>query len=59
MKIHPVFHASLLMPYVIDTIPERIHKEPPPVIINDEEEWKLKEIVNSKWIQNKLWYRVK
>jgi hypothetical protein len=36
MKIHRVFHVSLLEPYHASTIPEKIHDPPPPVEVDNE-----------------------
>ena len=48
MKIHPVFHVSLLEPYKPSTIPGRTRDPPPPIVINDENEWEVEEILDSK-----------
>lgn len=48
VKIHPVFHVSLLECYVADQIPGRTQPPPPPVIIQGEEEFEVKEIVDSQ-----------
>ncbi|KAL2913157.1 hypothetical protein HK105_207398 [Polyrhizophydium stewartii] len=47
--IHNVFHASLLSPYVENTIPGRVQEPPPPAIIDDEEEWEVEEILDSRY----------
>jgi hypothetical protein len=49
IQLHPVFHISLLEPAEPDSEPIPGHIQPllPLVIINNEEEWELKEIVNS------------
>jgi hypothetical protein len=36
MKIHHVFHVSLLEPYHASTIPEKIHDPPPPIEVDNE-----------------------
>ena len=43
-KIHPVFHASLLTPYKKNEIYGLNFLEPPPDLINEEEEYKTKQI---------------
>ncbi|MBW0508084.1 hypothetical protein O181_047799 [Austropuccinia psidii MF-1] len=55
-SIHPVFHISL-EPVKTSTIPNW-HKEPPVLIIIEEEEWKVSQILDSKIKRGKLWYLV-
>jgi hypothetical protein len=59
MRIHPVFHVSLLEPYKPNLIPERIRPPPPPVVIQDNEEFEVEEILDSKLIRRSLFYLVK
>ena len=50
MKIHPVFHASRLTPFVQDTIPDRTPEPLPPVVtIRGEEEWEVETILDWRW----------
>ena len=49
MKIHPVFHVSLLEPYKPSTIPGRTRPPPPPVVLDDELEWEVEEILDSSF----------
>jgi hypothetical protein len=61
VKIHSVFHISLLelaQPRN-EPIPGHLQPPPPPIIIDDEEEWEVEEIVDSRYHQNQLQYRVK
>jgi hypothetical protein len=48
MKIHSMFHVSLLEPYHVTTILGKTHKPPPPIIINGEQEYEVEEILNSR-----------
>jgi RNase H-like domain found in reverse transcriptase/Integrase zinc binding domain/Chromo (CHRromatin Organisation MOdifier) domain len=49
MRIHPVFHVSLLEPKPPATIPTLISPPPPdPVTINDEEEFEVAAILDSR-----------
>ncbi|MBW0556683.1 hypothetical protein O181_096398 [Austropuccinia psidii MF-1] len=58
-SIHPVFHISLLGPVKTSTIPNR-HQEPPPsIIIEEEGEFQVSQILDSKLKRGKLWYLVK
>ena len=44
-KIHPVFHASLLLPYCENKIHGRNFPTPPPELINGEEEYEIEKIL--------------
>ncbi|MBW0481696.1 hypothetical protein O181_021411 [Austropuccinia psidii MF-1] len=57
-SIHPVFHISLLEPVNTSTIPNQNQEPPPRVIIEDEEEWEVSQILDSKLKRGKLWYLV-
>lgn len=59
MKIHPVFHISLLELHRRSTIPGRSQPPPPPVVIEDELEWEVEEILDSKHIRRHLHYKVR
>lgn len=59
MKIHPVFHISLLTPFIDNTIAGRKQTEPSPVIIEDEPEWEVEEILDLCYRRNRLEYLVK
>ncbi len=48
MKIHHVFHVSLLEFYHTSTIPRRIHDPFPPIEIDGEHEYEVEEILDSK-----------
>ncbi|MBW0594229.1 hypothetical protein O181_133944 [Austropuccinia psidii MF-1] len=57
-SIHPVFHISLLEPVKTSPIPNR-HQEPlPPITIEEEEEWEVSQVLDSKLKGRKLWYLV-
>jgi hypothetical protein len=48
MKVHPMFHVSLLEPYRAFTIPWRTHEPPRPIVINGEQEYEVEEILDSR-----------
>jgi hypothetical protein len=48
MKIHPVFHVSLIKPYHESRIENRHQPPPPPVIVGGEEEWEVERIEDNK-----------
>jgi hypothetical protein len=58
MKIHPVFHVSLLDPYKSSAIPDRIQDPPPPVVVDYELEWEVEEILYSRLRRRRLFYKV-
>jgi hypothetical protein len=58
MKIHLVFHVSLLEPYDESSIPSKFWIPPPPVEIEGQEEFEVLEILDSRIIQRKLEYLV-
>ena len=58
LRIHPVFHVSLLEPYVSNTIPNRVVAPPPPVILDESEEFVVSEILDSRIFRGKLQYLV-
>ena len=59
MKIHPVFHISLLEQYKPSIIPGRIQEPPPSIIINGEFECEVEDILDSKYLRRRLFYFVK
>jgi hypothetical protein len=48
MKIHPMFHVSLLEPYHMFTIPRRIHDPPTHIEVDDEHEYEMEDILDSR-----------
>ena len=59
MKIHAVFHVSLLEQYVENDIPGRIQPPPPSVTIEDQVEHEVEEVLDSKIMRKRLFYLVK
>jgi hypothetical protein len=59
MRIHPVFHVSLLEPYRANLIVGRTPPPPPlPEEVEGELEYEVKEILDSKFVRQKLHYYV-
>jgi hypothetical protein len=56
MKIHHVFHVSLLEPYHAFTIPRRIHGPLSPIEFNGEHEYEVEDILNSRIFSCQLQY---
>jgi len=48
MKIHLVFHFSFLEPYHVSTIPRKTHEPLPPIVVDNEQEYEVEEILNSR-----------
>jgi len=60
VKLHPVFHISLLEPTTsTEPIPGHQQPPPPPVIVNEQQEWEVEEILDSRRHRNRLQYHVK
>lgn len=59
MKIWPVFHASLLYPYIETEIHRPNFTRPLPDTIDDIEEWKVEAIVGERKHYGKKQYLVK
>ncbi|KAF9881405.1 hypothetical protein CkaCkLH20_01555 [Colletotrichum karsti] len=49
IRIHPVFHVSLLSPAADDPLPAQRNKPLPPVEVNGLEEWEVEDILDSRW----------
>ncbi len=58
-RIHPVFHASLLMPYKETPIHGTNFTEPPPDLIEGEPEWEVDQIVNTRCYRNQTQFLIK
>lgn len=58
MKIHPVFHVSLLERFRPDTIPGRTPKRLPPLIVAGEEEYEVESILDSRIQRGALQYHI-
>ena len=58
MKIHPVFHVSLLEPHVANTHPGRVVAPPLPIQVDGFLEFEVNKILKSKFLRGKLFYLV-
>ncbi len=58
MKIHPVVHVSSLEPFYEDHF-DRKQEPPPPITVNDEEEYEVEEILDKRRHYRKIQYLVK
>lgn len=59
MKVHPVFHVSLLSPAAEDPVPGQSQPPPPPVEIEGEQEWEVDAVLDSHRRHGKLEYLVR
>ena len=46
--VHPVFHVSQLKPATPNTIPNRVQSPPPPIEVDEDIEYEISEILDSK-----------
>ena len=58
MKIHPMFHVSLLEPHVANTVPGRVVPPPPPEFVDSYEEFEVHKILGSRIRRRQLEYLV-
>ena len=59
--VHPIFHVSQLEPATMNTIPNRVQSPPPPIEVDEDIEYKISEILDSKlnkWRKCELLYRI-
>ncbi len=59
MHIHDVFHSDLLRSVVNDFLSDQKNELSDSIVINDEDEWKINDILNFYWYQRWLQYKVK
>jgi len=59
MHVHDVFHSDLLRSAVDDFLPGQKNEFPGSIVINDEDEWEIDDILNSRRYRRRLQYRVK
>ncbi len=59
MRIHDVFHSELLRSVVDDSLSDQKNESSKSIVINDEDEWKINDILNSWCYKRWLQYQVK
>ena len=59
MRIHDVFHSELLRSVVNDSLSDQKNELSRSIVINDENEWEIDDILNSRQYRRRLQYRVK
>ncbi|MBW0472531.1 hypothetical protein O181_012246 [Austropuccinia psidii MF-1] len=56
-SVHPVFHVSLLEPLKKSSIPNQNQfPPPPPILVEENKEWEVAQVLDSKLKRGKLWY---
>jgi len=59
MHVHDVFHSDLLHLIVDDFLSDQKNESLESIVINDEDEWKIDDILNFRWYWKRLQYKVK
>ncbi|MBW0502742.1 hypothetical protein O181_042457 [Austropuccinia psidii MF-1] len=57
-SVHPVFHVSLLEPVKESSIPNCNQLTPPPALVEEQEEWEVAQVLDSKLKRGKSLYLV-
>ncbi|MBW0476049.1 hypothetical protein O181_015764 [Austropuccinia psidii MF-1] len=55
-SVHPVFHVSSLEMVNQSSIPNQNQLPPPPILVEEQEEWEVDQVLDSKLKRGKLWY---
>ena len=58
MKVHPIFHVSLLESYREPSFPRRVQSPPPSIEIENHEEYEVEKVLDSRRRWNRLEYLV-
>ncbi len=59
MHVHDVFHSDLLRSVVNDLLSDQKNELSDSIMINDEDEWKINDILNFRRYRRRLQYKVK
>jgi hypothetical protein len=59
MRVHDVFHSDLLRPAADDSLPGQKNESSDSIVVNDEDEWEIDDILDSRRYRRRLQYRVK
>ncbi len=59
MHVHDVFHSDLLCFVIDDFLSDQKNESSNSIVINDENEWKIDDILNFRWYWRWLQYKVK
>ena len=53
MKIHDIFHSNLLWKAANNPLPSKRNSPPPPMVVDNKEEWKVNNILDAKYGRGK------
>ncbi len=59
MHIHDIFHSELFHLVINDFLSDQKNESSRSIVINDEDEWEINDILNSRWYWRRLQYQVK
>jgi len=59
IRVYNVFHSDLLRSAVDDLLPDQKNELSDSIVVNDEDEWKIDDILNFRRYRRRLQYRVK
>jgi len=59
MRVHDVFHPDLLRSVADDLLPGQKNESSGSIVVNDEDEWEIDDILDSRRYRRRLQYRVK
>ena len=59
MKIHNIFHISLLKLTIVDFLFNQTQPSSPSVVIDEEKKYEIEKILNFRLLKNKLHYKIK
>jgi hypothetical protein len=58
MKIHNIFHTSLIRKAATDSFIEQIQQSSSLIVVNEEEKYEINDIFDSRYHYDKLQYKV-
>jgi hypothetical protein len=58
MKMHNIFHISLLRSASVDSLTSQIQSSSSSIIVDEEQEYEVDDILDSRYHYNKFQYRV-
>ena len=58
LRIHPVHRVSLLDPVAMDPLPGQVISPPPPAEVDDDQEYQVERVEDSRVYRNQLQYLI-